>query len=308
MKTLANKSNCAAVSGTIGIAPGARISEAVILVGAALAEAGLDAPSHEARALIRAALSMTGAELLLADQRILKKQDAQRISAFVARRSAREPLSRIVGEREFYGRKFSLSPATLDPRADSETVIEAVMELIADAGWEQRALRVLDVGTGSGALLLTLLAELPNASGVGTDISDDALRVASDNAKRLGVTERARFINHSMLDGLAHAEGTFDVLVSNPPYIASAEINGLQPEVRLHDPIVALDGGADGLDALRAIASGLRRAIPKGIAVIEFGFGQKASCKQILEGEGFEMLRFWVDLEGHTRCVAVVSQ
>ncbi len=178
----------------------------------------------------------------------------------------RASLSRAsLAQREFYGRRFALSSATLDPRPDSETLIEAALGIAAREGWRERSIRILDVGTGTGCLLLTLLAELPLATGVGTDISGEALQTAARNATSLGVAERVHFAQADALGGI---DGPFDLVVSNPPYIASGDIAGLSTEVRKYDPRVALDGGADGLDIYRRIIADLGRVL-RGWVIFE---------------------------------------
>jgi release factor glutamine methyltransferase len=221
-----------------------------------------------------------------------------------------EPVSRILGVRGFYGRTFRISPATLDPRPCTETVIEAALEIADREGWRERPIRILDVGTGSGALLVTLLAELPSATGIGTDISDGALAAARENARGLGVASRAAFLNRSILEGV---DGTFDLLVSNPPYIPTGDIAALEPEVRDFDPAGALDGGVDGLDFYRALAAGLAGRVPAGWALVEVGAGQAAAVESIFRGAAdgdaaAPEIRLWKDLGQHTRCVAVRTQ
>ncbi len=221
---------------------------------------------------------------------------------------AREPVSRILGRRAFFGREFSVGRATLDPRPCSETLIEAALALADQEGWRTRPIHILDAGTGSGCLLLTLLAEMELAHGVGTDISAGALAVAAENADRLGLSERAEFAEARYLGG---TRGTFELVVSNPPYIPTRDIEGLEPEVRNHEPRTALDGGADGLDAYREIAAGLPRVVPRGWALFEVGAGQADAVVDILRRElgrhGGEV-RQWTDLGGHRRCVAIQTQ
>src|SRR5436853_5104730 len=181
-----------------------------------LRHAGIENPGDDARRLLAAVLGLSSAQVLGRPEQPLRPEEAERVGRCVARRVAREPVSRILGEREFYGRSFAISPATLDPRPDSETLVAAVLELAAAEGWLARPLRLLDVGTGSGCLLLTLLAELPDAAGVGTDTSIAALDVARANAQRLGVADRAQWL---AADALEAIRGKFDILISNPPYI-----------------------------------------------------------------------------------------
>ena len=220
---------------------------------AVLRAAGIAGAGDDARRLLCAVLGLSAAQILARPERPMGSGDAETFSRCIARRVAREPVSRILGEREFYGRTFAVSPATLDPRPDSETLIGAVLELATSEGWRERPLRILDVGTGSGCLLLTLLAELPDASGVGTDTSATALSVARVNGQRTRRRSTAR--NGLQPMGSKAIGGTFDILVSNPPYIPTAEIAGLDPEVRCFDPPSALDGGVDGLRFFHHLAA-----------------------------------------------------
>ena len=190
-------------------------------------------PERDARLLAAAAISCSPGELIARPDRAVDEAACRRLAEFVRRRCAREPVSRILGAREFYGRSFALSSATLDPRPDSETLIEAALALVDAKGWRERPLRIIDVGTGSGCLLLTLLAELPHATGVGTDIEQLALDLAAVNARHSDISgaieRRCAFLRADALEGV---EGPFDLLVCNPPYIRSGDIAGLEPEVR----------------------------------------------------------------------------
>lgn len=283
-----------------------RIDAAHRRITRSLAEGGIAMPEREARRLLAAALGLSAGELIVRPETRLGPAQSERIDEMLRRRLAHEPLSRIVGEREFYGRPFKLSPETLDPRPDSETLIEAALQVIDESGWRERPLRILDVGTGSGCLLVTLLAELPCARGVGTDVSAMALQTAAENARTNGVGARARFARHRSFEGL---DETFDVIVSNPPYISSGEIADLEPEVRNFDPVEALDGGPDGLNIYRELASGLVRVVPHGWALFEVGAGQAQTVAELLVrclgGHCAGDVRLWQDLGGHTRCVAL---
>lgn len=281
------------------------LREAIARLGRVLAEAGIEDPARDARYLVLGALGLSGMDLLRAPERRLGDDEGRRISAIAQRRVAREPVSRILGERGFFGRTFAVTPATLDPRPCTETVIEAVLEIAQAEGWREAPLRILDIGTGTGALLLTLLAELPGAHGVGTDISDGALATAKANAVRLGLADRVEFLNRNGLDGV---DGRFDVLVSNPPYIPSGDIAGLDPEVRDFDPRAALDGGADGLVFYRAFATGAKRVVPNGWVFVEVGAGQAEDVARLFSAGGGTEVRLWRDLGGHTRCVAMKTQ
>jgi release factor glutamine methyltransferase len=288
---------------------GLSAAEAMRRLARELAGAGVDDPGRDARLLTGAAMGVAPAGLLLDPERRLTPNEEKALAAFAARRVRREPVSRILGTREFYGRAFRVTPATLDPRPCSETLIDAVLEIADAEGWREKPIRIIDVGTGTGALLLTLLCELPLALGLGTDISRAALDAAAENAGRLGVLARARFAEARSLEGTSES---FDVLISNPPYIPAGEIAALEPEVRDFEPRAALDGGLDGLDIYREIASGLARAVPDGWAFFEVGAGQAAPLADILgparDPRGRQDVRTWVDLGGHTRCVAKRTQ
>jgi release factor glutamine methyltransferase len=281
---------------------------AISLLACELAAGGIEGPGRDARLLLLAALGISGVDLLREPERRLDEAEARRLAEFASRRMAREPVSRILGERGFYGRMFRVTPATLDPRPCTETVIEAALSIADGEGWRARPIRILDVGTGSGILLVTLLAELPLATGVGTDISDVALDAARDNAERLGVGTRACFVNRRSLDGI---DGPFDLLVSNPPYIPSGDIAELDPEVRDFDPAGALDGGADGLDVYRELAAGLPHLVPRGWTFLEVGAGQAKDVERLFQtacGAAVVQIRTWTDLGQHERCVAVQTQ
>jgi release factor glutamine methyltransferase len=264
---------------------------------AALAAAGIEAPALEARLLLAAALEVSIEQVIAWPERAVDPRARHRLSALLARRTAREPMAHILGRREFWSLDFAVTRDVLVPRPDSETLVAAALEQIADRA---QHLRLLDLGVGSGCLLLALLSELPQATGVGIDCSSAALAVAERNATALGLARRARFAPGNWLDGI---DGPFDVVVSNPPYIARGELAGLPPEVQ-HDPRAALDGGEDGLDAYRTIAAGLPAALaPGGFAAIEIGAGQAEFVTAILREAGLEPWLKRSDLSGATRCL-----
>ncbi|MCZ7596117.1 MAG: peptide chain release factor N(5)-glutamine methyltransferase [Hyphomicrobium sp.] len=287
---------------------GETLGEAVREVQRVLAQAGVDDPGRDARLLVAAAAGVETSQIIARPEWRLSIEAQARLQDMVLRRSAREPVSRIVGEREFYGRRFSLSPATLDPRPDSETLIEAALAISAREGWRETPIRILDIGTGTGCLLLTLLGELPLATGLGTDISEAALATAARNAETLGLARRATFARHDAHEGIA---GSFDLVISNPPYIHTGDIADLSPEVRQYDPLAALDGGPDGLDIYRKIAAGLERVL-RGWVILEVGMGQADAVAQLLQQAFVKTRKAEVcrydDLGGHTRCVALRLQ
>lgn len=244
----------------------------------------VDSADLEARILVGSALGLDLTGLIAAAARVLTDDEAERLESFARRRIAGEPAARIVGLKEFWGLPLRLSPATLVPRPDTETVVEAALEILRAQSRRDAPLRIADLGTGSGALLLALLSELPDAFGIGTDISVPALRTARDNARQLGFAARAAFVG---CDYAAALSGPFDLIVSNPPYVRSADIADLATEVRDHDPHRGLDGGLDGVDAYRLIAPEAARLLaPGGALVVEVGHGQSGEVQGILAGAG----------------------
>jgi len=267
-----------------------------------LAVAGVETPGLDARFLVEGALGLSPAEIRLNPTRVVSDAERARIEAFAARRVAREPVGRILGRRDFWTLELSLSPATLEPRPDSETVIEATLAALPD---RNAPLRLLDLGTGTGCLLLALLAELPNATGLGIDISPEAAQTAGANAARNGLAERARFQVGNWGEGLERA---FDVVVSNPPYIPTRAIDELSPEVRLFDPPRALDGGDDGLDAYRILATQAPGLLnPSGILALEVGWDQAATVADLVRAAGLTVTGVLRDLGGVERCVRAES-
>jgi len=275
-------------------------------IAARLPDNGLDDRRRDARHLLALALDRTAPVLPHEDVDITSGQ-WDRLDQLIERRIKGEPISRIRGYREFYSLDFHINPATLDPRADSETLVEVALRVLGDADWlapivaPKVAPRVLDLGTGSGCLLLAILANAPTASGIGVDIQEAAAEMARQNAERLGLASRADFQVRSWDDGL---DGQFDLVISNPPYIPRPDLGGLMDEVRLYDPILALDGGDDGLDAWRALAPVIaRRLYPHGVALVEIGQGQGEAVAGIFDNHGLRLTHQWLDLAGVTRCL-----
>jgi release factor glutamine methyltransferase len=209
-------------------------------------------------------------------------------------------VAQLTGRREFWDLTFKVTQHTLDPRPDSEALIEAVLARFRD---REQALRVLDLGTGTGCLLLTLLKEYPNASGLGVDICPEALGVAQENALNLGLQPRVDFVQSCWAE---QVKGMFDIVISNPPYIPTDAIEKLAPEVARFEPKLALDGGADGLDCYRTIVSQLPQLLSEeGMAVFEIGFGQAKELQAIVDGEGLQVVAIKEDLAHIPRCVLV---
>lgn len=257
---------------------------------------GYDDPKRDARYLL--ALALERADAVLPHEDIhLDGAAIARLQAFVSRRCRGEPVSRMRGRREFYGLEFVIGPATLDPRSDSEILVDTVLDY-ADSN---AAIRMVDFGTGSGCLLLASAMHLPNVSGIGVDIVPDSVLVAEQNAERLGLAERIAFQSGSWDDGL---DGEFDIIICNPPYIAHGELAGLMDEVRLYDPHLALDGGADGLAAWRTLAPIFKaRLALDGVAIVEIGVDQGDSVAKIMGRCGLVLLEKRCDLGDVERCL-----
>jgi release factor glutamine methyltransferase len=267
-----------------GLKSGVSVSEALHHVVQSFRTGGVEEAEADARVLIGHALHLDRARLIVQSERILEAREVTVISALATRRLRREPVSRIVGQKEFWSLPISVTPDVLVPRPETETVVEAALDFVIRSGLRLEKLRVLDIGTGSGVLLLALLNELKNAIGTGTDVSSAALDVASANAARCRLDSRCNFVVCNIATGV---EGPFDLIVSNPPYIAHDEIETLAPEVRDYDPQVALDGGQDGLDAYRRIAADAKRILaPGGRLFVELGAGQDEPVRALFTKAG----------------------
>ncbi len=276
----------------------ATVVAALTAAAATLAAAGIEDGRREARLLMAHLLGIDQAAVFARPERPLTMDQVVAFDVLVARRARREPLSRIAGTREFWSLPFRLTADTLDPRPDSETLIQAALDALPD---RSAALSVLDLGTGSGCLLLALLSELPNATGLGVDLSPGAVAGAAANARLLGLAGRARF---AVSDWGQSVTGRFDVILVNPPYIAIKDIPGLEPEVREWDPKLALGAGADGLDAVRILAPQLVQLIDNtGFIIVELGAGQDAAAAAIFEAAGLAVTGRPRDLGGVVRCL-----
>ncbi|MBI2239632.1 MAG: peptide chain release factor N(5)-glutamine methyltransferase [Magnetospirillum gryphiswaldense] len=263
--------------------------------------AGVDSARLDARLLVAEVLGVEPLYLATHPELVANRQQQAAIEVMAARRENREPVSHILGRRGFWTLDLRVTKDTLDPRPDTETLVQGVLDRVDD---RQVALRLLDFGTGSGCILLALLSELPNAQGLGIDQSAGALAVAADNAARNGLAERARFQPGNWGDDLF---GPFDVIVSNPPYIPDADIAGLEPEVARHEPLIALAGGADGLDCYRHLVPEMARLLTLGgLAGFEVGAGQASDVAQLFSTHGFHDVRITQDLAGIDRCVFAI--
>lgn len=273
---------------------------------AQLQAAGIGRARFEARLLLAEAGGLTIEQIVADDGHVLTPAQLEVFDQLVARRAARQPMSQVLGWREFFGRRFAVTPDVLTPRPDSETVIEAALAHIPDRA---APLRVLDLGVGSGCLLLTLLAEYRQARGMGIDKSAAALVVARANAQALGVADRAdlRAGDWTQPDWAA-AVGRFDLIVANPPYIPSDDLPALDPEVRDHEPHLALDGGPSGLREYHRLATGLVLAMDwPGLAILEVGAGQARAVAALLQAAGLTVAPPRQDLAGIPRCVIAAS-
>ncbi len=274
------------------------LSEALRETAARLRKAGIEQPWLEARLLLERVTGLSHAEQIGRSAEPLAAPALQALDALAARRMAHEPMAYILGRKEFFGLDFEVDSAVLIPRPESELLIEMVEERVPHPG---STMRFLDIGTGSGCLLVTLLTLFPKACGVGTDLSPAALRMARRNADRHGVQERAGWVCCWWAEAL---RGPFDLVISNPPYVASHEFANLMPEVARFEPRLALDGGREGLDAYRALASELPRLLaPGGLAVVELGRGQGSAVAGLFREQGLEILEVRPDLAGIARAV-----
>lgn len=265
-----------------------------------LTDVGLGEPGPDARVLVEEAVGLVGFAFRATLEEPIGEAAAERLAAMLERRLAREPVFRILGRREFWGLDLAVTPAVLDPRPDTETLVRAALRAIGPRRHER--LRVLDLGTGSGAILLALLSELPRAVGAGIDSSPEACAVARRNAQTCGLADRVDIRDGDF--GRPDPDEPFDLIVSNPPYVERAAIDGLDPEVRDHDPRAALDGGPDGLDAYRAICPTLPGRLARdGIAAFEIGATQAAAVAAMIEDAGLRVAGTERDLGGHERAV-----
>ena len=268
-----------------------------------LQSAGVDSPVIDARLLVQAAAGATRIDIISDPHRPLTEEQSAELEGFLERRERREPISHILGVKGFWKIMLRVTPDVLTPRPETETILDVVLP---DLGEFQR-FRVLDLGVGSGAILLAILSERPNAVGLGVDVSEEALAVARENASNLGLAGRAALLRGDWTAGLED-EG-FDVVVSNPPYIASDAIGALAPEVKDHEPRLALDGGHDGLDAYRRLAEEIPRVLRQGGRfAVEIGLDQGSAVRDLFTRDGLEDVRVVRDLSDRDRVVTGVKK
>ncbi len=284
----------------IRLGPGATRAAAQAELRRVFAEAGVESAALDARLLAADALQVAPTSLLAEPEAPVGQDGAMRLVAHARRRLAREPVARILGQAEFWGLPFRLSPETLAPRPDTETVVEAALDAVRTGSGSPN---ILDLGTGTGCILLALLSELTGVFGLATDRSPGALATARTNAELNGLGKRAAFVASNWADAV---EGRFDLIVSNPPYIRAAEIPSLEPEVSRFDPLGALDGGSDGLDAYRAILADVRRLLaPGGRLVLEVGHDQAGSVRALAASHDFAVESVRQDLSGQARAIVL---
>lgn len=264
-----------------------------------LQAAGCDSPALDARIFVKTVFKLRDADLIVGADRAATATEQAALEAMIERRLAGEPVSRILGTREFWGLSFVVTPDVLDPRPDTETIVQAaVTEMSA-----QPPATILDLGTGSGCLIIALLTEFPQARGVAVDASAEALAVAEMNARALGVVDRITFIHGSWFEKVGES---FDLIVSNPPYIPAKDIESLAPEVRNHDPILALTDGADGYDAYRSIVREINFHLnPGGLCYLEVGFEQGENVARLAGESNLYVRRIIPDLAGIPRAVEI---
>ncbi len=269
-------------------------------------DAGLADADQDSRILVMELLGLSHTDLVLNGDRIISDEAVAQVEEAVKRRLAREPVYRILGSREFYGLDLKLSPGTLEPRPDTEVLVDAVLPYLRGRIALQGQAQIVDLGTGTGAIALALIAQCPEASAVGVDISEDALATALANAAGLGLGDR---FSTRVGPWFSQTPERFDIIVSNPPYIRTAVMESLEPEVANHDPAVALDGGADGLEAYRAIASEAAAHLNSGgIVGLEIGFDQHVEVVQVFEQAGFLLIEAQRDLGGRDRVLIFAAK
>jgi release factor glutamine methyltransferase len=284
--------------GALDLFPASTCRQALVDTTRVLAQAGVATAALDARLLVMEATGLSLEALLREPDRGIHAKARARLARMLERRRAREPLAYIIGRRAFWTFELAVGPDVLVPRPESETVVEAVLEAV---GCREEAYRILDLGTGSGCLVLALLSELPRAWGLGLDASEGALALARDNAAQLGLAARCAFLRGNWL---AAVKGQFDIVVCNPPYIPEREIEALAPEIRRYEPRLALDGGVDGLDAYRQLLGGMNKIVARsGLVALEVGDGQAGAVENLLDATGFCALGRKPDLAGKLRVV-----
>lgn len=277
--------------------PGLTVSDVLEMGRVTLKSAGMETPALDSSLLLRHVMHLSQEDLLMFPKRPIEVEKFSELQDLIKCRSAGVPVSRIIGHREFWSLPFLLTPAVLDPRPDSESLVETSLQVVSDLNSVNC---IADLGTGTGCLLLALLSEFQSAVGIGVDISAAAITVAQENARILNLSARSHFV---VGDWGSPFSASFDLIVANPPYISDSLLCTLADEVK-HDPELALAGGLDGLDAFKSLAPHLARLLTRnGTAVVEVGEGQALAVRQLLEAEGLKISGSGYDLAGHERCI-----
>lgn len=281
------------------------LEELLLKMRKALEQAGKDTPALDARLLLRQGGCFSEVDLISLSQSPLSPEVVEKTLKLLDRRLRGEPISRIVGEREFWGLSFAISPDTLDPRPDTETLVDAALQWAMKRPAGQTTLRILDLGTGSGCILISLLKALPNATGMGVDVNPGALAIARENAARHSVQDRLEFCHGSWFAPLEEGQ-RFDLIVSNPPYIPESDLESLSPEVRNHDPILALIAQDNGLRAYKDIVMEINARLKvAGRAFFEIGFGQEKDLARLVDNSDATLCAVYPDLAGIPRVVEI---
>lgn len=281
----------------LNIEPKITINQALMWAAEQIARVAKESARREARLLMEFGSNLDATDIVVNGEKFLSKEQMSVFSSLIKRRKNCEPIAKIIGKKEFWSIPFYVDGNTLDPRPDSEALIEAVLGSLPS---REAKFSILDLGTGSGCLLLTLLSELPNAKGVGVDTNHAAIEIAKKNAQQMNLQDRVEFINS---DWTENVNDHFDIIISNPPYIKSGEIQNLGEELSF-DPLSALDGGEDGLDCYRKISKDISRVLRKGGTIfLEIGYDQENDVCQIFQAQGFKVWGRRADLAGHTRCL-----
>lgn len=277
----------------------ASVANALVAARKRLQAARIADPLLDARLLIAEVVGFSLTDFVMKSDRVVTPEESARIAAMIERRANGEPVHRILGHREFHGLDLLLSKETLEPRPDTEVLVDTLLPALKKAVAAKGGARILDMGTGTGAIVLALLKECPEATGIGSDISADALETAARNAARNDLGARFEAIRSDWFEKIS---GRFDIIVSNPPYIRTDIVATLDQEVRIHDPMAALDGGQDGLAPYRLIAADAGRFIVEnGIVGVEIGFDQRLDVSAIFASHGFSLLDAVKDYGGNDR-------
>lgn len=275
------------------------IRDLYVLTRDELRQGGIENADLVARDLLKRTIDVSDLDIVTNASREIYSGKIDEMNSYLKRHISGEPVSRIFGEREFWGIPFKITPDVLDPRPDTETIVEVALQRFAGGAPES----ILDLGTGSGCIITALMTEWPLARGVANDISDKALAVAEENARRAGVGDRLSFVQGSWGEGV---EGLFDLIVSNPPYISNREIPNLPPAVKNFDPILALEGGEDGLECYRALLTEIKRLLKNGgIGLLEVGFSQAQDVSRLVEDSGLSVRGVHPDIAGIPRVVEI---